>query len=64
MMGEQTSEYERAYAEAVAYAQARPEGHGPYNGWCRVAGLPLKAKDCSLCQAAVTGSSEAPHADV
>jgi hypothetical protein len=26
-------------------------GHGAYNGWCRVEGIPLKAKDCPECVA-------------
>ncbi len=25
------------------------ERHGAYNGWCKVEGIPLKAKDCPLC---------------
>lgn len=25
--------------------------HGDYNGWCRVQGIPVKAKDCPDCVA-------------
>lgn len=27
-----------------------PPIHGEVNGWCRVVGIPLKAKDCPECQ--------------
>jgi hypothetical protein len=26
--------------------------HGSYNGWCRVEGIPLKARDCPACREA------------
>lgn len=29
---------------------SRLRKHGAYNGWCRVEGIPLKARDCAECR--------------
>lgn len=29
---------------------SRLRKHGAYNGWCRVEGIPLKARDCADCR--------------